>query len=109
MQLYDHFIQYGDLYHHRECRYLFFFIHLLCRYDLYLSFEESIFGGQREIEVQHTVTCDDCGGTGAKSSSCLKSCTFCGGRGGVVETQKTPFGIMSQVLQFSNDSLNNSK
>ncbi|XP_073281864.1 uncharacterized protein [Primulina huaijiensis] len=71
------------------------------RYDLNLSFEESIFGGQREIEVQRTVTCDDCGGTGAKSSSCLKSCTFCGGRGGVVETQKTPFGIMSQVTTCS--------
>ncbi|XP_073158732.1 uncharacterized protein [Henckelia pumila] len=71
------------------------------RYDLYLSFEESIFGGQRDIELQRTVTCDDCGGTGAKSSSCLKSCTVCGGRGGVVETQKTPFGIMSQVTTCS--------
>ncbi|KZV46478.1 dnaJsubfamily A member 3, mitochondrial [Dorcoceras hygrometricum] len=71
------------------------------RYDLYLSFEESIYGGQRDIELQRTVTCDDCGGSGAKSSSCLKSCPVCGGRGGVVETQKTPFGIMSQVTTCS--------
>ncbi|KAG8388147.1 hypothetical protein BUALT_Bualt02G0095700 [Buddleja alternifolia] len=67
------------------------------RYDLYLSFEESIFGAKHDVEVPCLETCDDCGGTGAKSSSCLKLCTECGGRGGVMKTQKTPFGIMSQV------------
>ncbi|XP_048329399.2 uncharacterized protein LOC107435129 [Ziziphus jujuba] len=67
------------------------------RYDLYLSFEESIFGGQREIEISCSEMCDNCDGTGAKSSSCLKSCSSCGGRGGVMKTQKTPFGMMSQV------------
>lgn len=76
---------------------------LLCnRYDLYLSFEESIFGGERDIEISCFETCDDCGGTGAKSSSSMKSCRGCGGRGGVVKTQKTPFGIVSQVLIFIN-------
>lgn len=67
------------------------------RYDLYLSLEESVFGGQREIEVSFFETCDSCSGTGAKSSSCIKSCADCGGRGGVVKTQRTPFGMMSQV------------
>ncbi|XP_060205407.1 uncharacterized protein LOC132633180 isoform X2 [Lycium barbarum] len=67
------------------------------RYDLHLSFEESIFGGQRDIEVPSLDECDSCDGTGAKSSSCVKVCSDCGGRGGVVKTQKTPFGIMSQV------------
>ncbi|KAK4488939.1 hypothetical protein RD792_004730 [Penstemon davidsonii] len=71
------------------------------RYDLYLSFEESIFGGQHDIEVPCSETCDDCGGTGAKSSDCLKMCTECGGSGGVVKTQKTPFGLMSQVTTCS--------
>ncbi|XP_010271328.1 PREDICTED: uncharacterized protein LOC104607386 [Nelumbo nucifera] len=71
------------------------------RYDLYLSFEESIFGGERNIEVSCFVTCDDCNGTGAKSRNCIKSCTNCGGRGGVMKTQKTPFGIMSQVSTCS--------
>lgn len=71
------------------------------RYDLYLSFEESIFGGERDIEVSCFETCDDCGGTGAKSSSSVKSCRGCGGRGGVVKTQKTPFGIVSQVTTCS--------
>ncbi|CAN4088709.1 unnamed protein product [Withania somnifera] len=67
------------------------------RYDLDLSFEESIFGGQRDIEVPSLDACDSCDGTGARSSSCVKVCSDCGGRGGVVKTQKTAFGIMSQV------------
>lgn len=67
------------------------------RYDCFLSFEESVFGGQREIEVSYFETCDSCTGSGAESSSCIKRCTDCGGRGGVMETQRTPFGIISQV------------
>lgn len=68
-----------------------------CRYDLYLSLEESIFGGKHDIEVPYLENCEDCGGTGAKSSSCLKTCGECGGRGQKMETERTPFGIMSQV------------
>lgn len=67
------------------------------RYDLYLSFEESIFGGQREIKVSCSEVCGSCSGTGAKSSSSVKLCTACGGRGGVMKIQKTPFGVLSQV------------
>ncbi|KAG6410640.1 hypothetical protein SASPL_128705 [Salvia splendens] len=67
------------------------------RCDLYLSFEESIFGGKRDVEVPYFKTCDDCGGTGAKSNSCLKTCAECGGRGRIMKTEKTPFGVISQV------------
>lgn len=81
-----------------EFSFLWYIVSLNWRYDLYLSFEESIFGGQREIEVPCFETCDNCGGTGAKSSSCIKSCVDCGGRGGVLKTQRTPFGMMSQVI-----------
>ena len=68
-----------------------------CRYDLSLSFEESIFGGHRDISVTRCETCDTCDGTGAKSINCIKSCTECGGRGGVMRSQRTPFGVVSQV------------
>lgn len=71
------------------------------RYDLYLTFDESIFGAQREIEVSSFDMCERCGGTGAKSSNSIKTCKDCGGRGGVAKTQKTPFGIMSQVSTCS--------
>ncbi|KAF9600094.1 hypothetical protein IFM89_002567, partial [Coptis chinensis] len=70
-------------------------------YDLSLSFEESIFGGQKNIEVSCFETCDHCNGSGAKSSSCVKSCVDCGGRGGVMKSQITPFGVMSQVSTCS--------
>ncbi|XP_065850880.1 uncharacterized protein [Euphorbia lathyris] len=76
------------------------------RYDLHLSFEESIYGAKREIEVSCFETCDDCGGTGAKSDRYIKTCTDCGGRGGVMKTQRTPFGMMSQVSTCSKCSGN---
>ncbi|PRQ15867.1 putative chaperone DnaJ [Rosa chinensis] len=71
------------------------------RYEMQLSFEESIFGGQKEFEVSCVETCDTCGGSGAKSDNCIKSCTGCGGRGGVTKTQRTPFGMISMVSTCS--------
>ncbi|KAE9588257.1 putative chaperone DnaJ [Lupinus albus] len=71
------------------------------RYDLHLSFEESIFGGRKEIEISCSQPCNDCDGTGAKSRNCIKHCTNCGGRGGEMKSQRTPFGIMSQVSTCS--------
>ena len=57
-----------------------------------------MFGGEHKIELSCLETCNDCGGTGAKSSSCIKSCSGCGGRGVVMKSQRTPFGIVSQVF-----------
>lgn len=71
------------------------------RYDLSLSFEESIFGGHRDINVIRYETCDTCNGTGAKSIHCIKSCAECGGRGGIMQSQRTPFGVVSQVSTCS--------
>ncbi|KAG9454725.1 hypothetical protein H6P81_007629 [Aristolochia fimbriata] len=70
-------------------------------YNLHLSFEESIFGGKRDIEVNHFETCNKCNGTGAKSSNSIKSCVECGGKGGVMRAQRTPFGVVSQVSTCS--------
>ncbi|CAI0400330.1 unnamed protein product [Linum tenue] len=69
--------------------------------DLFLSLEESVFGGEQNIEVSGFETCGTCDGTGAKSSDCIKSCTGCGGKGGVMKTQRTPFGMISQVSTCS--------
>lgn len=71
---------------------------LQCRHDLRLSFEESVFGGKREIEISCYETCNTCDGTGAKSKNGIKKCTSCGGKGGEKKTQRTPFGMMSQVI-----------
>ncbi|TYJ42724.1 hypothetical protein E1A91_A03G107200v1 [Gossypium mustelinum] len=70
-------------------------------YELHLNFEESIFGGEREIMVSYLETCNDCGGTGAKTSSCIKSCTDCGGKGGSTKSKRTPFGVAIEVSTCS--------
>ncbi|KAK8933274.1 Chaperone protein dnaJ 2 [Platanthera zijinensis] len=67
------------------------------RYDLSLSFEESICGGQREINIVRYETCDNCNGSGAKSNTSIKTCSQCGGRGRVMKAQRTQFGVVSQV------------
>ncbi|KAF8673791.1 hypothetical protein HU200_048546 [Digitaria exilis] len=73
-------------------------------YDLLISFEESILGGKREINIFRHETCGTCHGTGAKSSNGITECTRCRGQGRLMETQRTPFGIVSQISSCLNCS-----
>jgi len=65
------------------------------QYDADLDFKEAVFGTKKKIKVYKHVSCDECNGTGAKDGE-LTICSQCGGRGQVVRTQRTPFGIFSQ-------------
>ncbi|XP_061351279.1 uncharacterized protein LOC133296332 isoform X2 [Gastrolobium bilobum] len=67
------------------------------RYDFSLDFSEAIFGTEKEFELSHLETCEVCTGTGAKIGSKLRVCSTCGGRGQVMRTEQTPFGLFSQV------------
>ncbi|KAG9450632.1 hypothetical protein H6P81_010597 [Aristolochia fimbriata] len=67
------------------------------RYDLILEFSEAIFGAEKEFELSHLETCDVCSGTGTKLGSKARICSTCGGRGQVMRTEQTPFGLFSQV------------
>lgn len=67
------------------------------RYDMILEFSEAIFGAEKEFELSHLETCDACTGTGAKMGSKMRICSTCGGRGQVMRTEQTPFGLFSQV------------
>ncbi|KAJ6802708.1 uncharacterized protein M6B38_191160 [Iris pallida] len=67
------------------------------RYDMILEFSEAIFGAEKEIVLSHLETCDVCTGTGAKIGSKMRICSTCGGRGQVMRTEQTPFGLFSQV------------
>nr|ACN28166.1 unknown [Zea mays] len=71
-------------------------------YNLLLSFEESILGGKREINVFRHETCGTCHGTGAKCSNDITECTRCRGQGRLMKTQRTPFGIVSQISSCLN-------
>ncbi|XP_010250190.1 PREDICTED: uncharacterized protein LOC104592493 [Nelumbo nucifera] len=67
------------------------------RYDIRLEFSEAIFGAEKEFELSHLETCELCNGTGAKVGSKMRICSTCGGRGQVMRTEQTPFGLFSQV------------
>ncbi|XVF86425.1 hypothetical protein PTKIN_Ptkin18bG0038900 [Pterospermum kingtungense] len=67
------------------------------RYDITLEFSEAIFGAEKEFELSHLETCEVCLGTGAKVGSKMRICSTCGGRGQVMRTEQTPFGLFSQV------------
>lgn len=67
------------------------------RYDMTLEFTEAIFGTEKEFGVSHLETCDQCTGTGAKVGTKMRICSACGGRGQVMRTEQTPFGMFSQV------------
>nr|POE61274.1 chaperone protein dnaj a6, chloroplastic [Quercus suber] len=69
------------------------------RYDITLKFSEAIFGSEKEFELSHLETCEVCTGTGAKIGSKRRICSTCGGRGQVMRTEQTPFGMFSQVIK----------
>lgn len=67
------------------------------RYDMTLEFSEAVFGAEKDFELSHLETCEVCTGTGAKMGSKMRICSTCGGRGQVMRTEQTPFGMFSQV------------
>lgn len=60
-----------------------------------LTFEESIFGCQKEININKHENCDTCKGTGAKPGTSKKTCDKCGGKGRINVQRMTPFGVSS--------------
>ena len=67
------------------------------RVDLRISFEEAARGVTKEIELNRTESCKDCGGSGAKNGTERKTCSHCGGSGQVRVNQQTPFGQFQTV------------
>ncbi|KAF6158163.1 hypothetical protein GIB67_014957 [Kingdonia uniflora] len=74
------------------------------RYDITLEFAEAVFGAEKVFELSHLENCELCAGTGAKSGSKKRICSTCGGRGQVMRTEQTPFGLFSQVSLCPNCS-----
>ncbi len=67
------------------------------RVDLDVSFEESVFGGKKEIELTKLSRCGRCGGAGGEPGTKLTQCTACNGMGSVQKTQRTFLGSFTQV------------
>ena len=68
------------------------------RLDIELSFEEAVFGVEKEVKIDHLETCPTCHGTGAKEGCEPKICPTCGGRGQVQQSTRTVLGNISQIV-----------
>jgi molecular chaperone DnaJ len=59
-----------------------------------LSFEESVFGVHREVEVARLEACDRCAGSGAEPGTQPTRCANCGGTGQVQDLRRSIFGTV---------------
>ena len=67
------------------------------RTSVRITFEEAVFGCEKEIEMVLKDECTTCGGTGAKPGTSPETCTKCGGKGKVVFSQQSLFGMVQNV------------
>ncbi len=61
-------------------------------YNLRLTFEEAVFGVEKEISITRSENCDSCGGSGAQAGTSAKTCPTCSGSGQVRVQRQTPLG-----------------
>ena len=61
------------------------------RINMRITFEEAIFGCEKEIELAYKDECPECGGTGAKKGTSPVTCDRCKGRGKITRTTTSPF------------------
>ena len=61
-----------------------------------ISFKDSVFGIKKSINVEHNISCDDCGGNGSEKGSDLESCSECNGQGKI---QQRMMGIFATVVE----------
>ena len=67
-----------------------------------ISFDEAVFGTEKEVELRKSVACDVCGGNGSKPGAKIDTCKTCGGAGRVRKIQRTILGNMQTEVICSN-------
>ena len=67
------------------------------RKGIRITFEEAVFGCEKELDVVLKEPCETCNGSGAKPGTSPETCQKCGGRGQVVYTQQSFFGTVQNV------------
>ena len=67
------------------------------RTSVRITFEEAVFGVDKEIELTLKDECKTCHGSGAKPGTSPETCSKCGGKGQVVFTQQSFFGTVRNV------------
>ena len=64
---------------------------------VHVTFQEAVFGCEKELELTLKDTCKTCGGNGAKPGTSPETCPKCNGSGQVVYTQQSMFGMVRNV------------
>lgn len=67
------------------------------RTSVRITFEDAVFGVEKEIELSLKDECVTCHGSGAKPGTAPETCSKCGGKGQVVFTQQSFFGTVRNV------------
>ena len=63
-----------------------------------LTLEEIAHGVEKDITIEKSVPCQDCGGKGAKNSSDIKTCPACNGTG---QVQRVVNSFLGQTVTYS--------
>lgn len=67
------------------------------RASVRITFEEAVFGCEKELDITLKDECGTCHTTGAKPGTTPETCPKCGGKGQVVYTQQSMFGMVRNV------------
>ncbi|MBI4759268.1 MAG: molecular chaperone DnaJ [Chloroflexi bacterium] len=67
------------------------------RYNLTITFEEAVFGCEKDIEVPRWQTCGTCRGSGSEPGTQPARCPLCNGTGEVRRVQRSIFGQFVNV------------
>lgn len=67
------------------------------RTSVRITFEEAFRGVDKELDLNLKEECETCHGTGAKPGTKATTCPKCGGKGQVVYTQQSLFGMVRNV------------
>ena len=67
------------------------------RTSVRITFEEAVFGCEKQIELTVKENCKTCNGTGAKPGTSPETCSKCGGKGQVVFPSQSFFGTVRNV------------
>lgn len=62
-----------------------------------ITFEEAVFGCEKELELNLKDECETCHGSGAKPGTSSETCGKCGGKGQVTFTTQSFFGTVRNV------------
>lgn len=64
--------------------------------NLSLTFEEAVFGAEKEVAARVMATCEDCQGSGARDGTEKQQCSQCKGSGRIQTVQNT---ILGRIVQ----------